>query len=275
MADPAFPISRGPVAGRLAGKVALVTGAGAGQGREVSLLFARAGAIVVGCDLNAADIDDTREIAAREGLSLDLAVLDAVDPEAITRWVDNAAADHGGIDVLYNNAGAARFAPLAQLSLEDWHFTLKLELDIVFLPTRAAWPHMVARGGGSIINIASIAGMAGAQVVQGAGQAAHATAKSGVIGLTRQMAAEGGEVGIRANAISPGPIVTQASQAVIEGSPDFKRLFDGISVLGRVGKPIDVAYAGLFLASDESAFVTGTNLVVDGGATSRVGIRME
>ena len=170
---------------------------------------------------------------------------------------------------------SARFAPFAELSLEDWHYTLKLELDIVFVPTQAAWPHLVARGGGSIVNIGSIAGMRGSQVVQGFGNSAHTTAKGGVIALTAQLAAEGAPHGIRVNAISPGPIVTQASRAVMEGNPAFLRLFEGLTLIGRAGEPVDVAYAGLFLASDESRFVTGINLPVDGGATCRVGVAMD
>lgn len=271
---PKGAISQGPVAGRLAGKVALITGAGAGQGREIAMTFARAGATVIGCDMDEASIEQTRAIADAESLDLHLSVQDAVDTRMMTDWIDDAAEKFGKIDVLYNNAGAARFAPFGEMSLEDWHFTLKFELDIVFVPTRAAWRHMVAGGGGSIINIGSIAGMRGAQVIQGAGNSAHTTAKGGIIALTAQLAAEGAPYGIRVNAISPGPIVTQASQAVIDASPAFKQLFEGISLLGRTGTPADVAYAGLFLASDESSFVTGINLPVDGGATCRVGVAM-
>lgn len=266
--------SMGPVAGRLAGKVALITGAGAGQGREIALIFARAGATVVGCDMDEAAVTETRAIADAENLDVHLSVQDAVDSRMMTDWIDEAVDRFGQIDVLYNNAGAARFAPFSEMSIEDWHFTLKYELDIVFVPTRAAWRHMVARGSGSIINIGSIAGMRGAQVIQGAGNSAHTTAKGGIIALTAQLAAEGAPHGIRVNAISPGPIVTQASQAVIDASPAFKQLFEGISLLGRTGTPADVAYAGLFLASDESRFVTGINLPVDGGATCRVGVAM-
>ncbi|MCJ2188441.1 SDR family NAD(P)-dependent oxidoreductase [Novosphingobium beihaiensis] len=268
-------MSEGPVAGRLAGKVAVITGAGAGQGREIALLFARAGAKVAGCDVDTASIEETRALAGKEGLDLDLSVQDATDPAQMAAWIDGVAARHGGIDILYNNAGSARFAPFADMSLDDWHYTLKLELDIVFVPTQAAWRHLVARGGGSIINIGSIAGMRGAQVVQGFGNSAHATGKGGIIGLTPQLAAEGAPYGIRVNTISPGPIVTQASSAVIESNPAFRELFEGMTPLGRTGDPVDVAYAGLFLASDESRFVTGINLPVDGGATCRVGVAMK
>lgn len=279
MIEPSAPSARtnlsdGPVEGRLTGKVALITGAGAGQGREVALLFAKAGAVVVGCDIDHASVEETRSLAEQRGLALDISVQDAADRIQMESWVGVAAARYGGVDVLYNNGGSARFAPFAELTLEDWHYTLRFELDIVFLPSQAAWPHMIKGGGGSIINIASIAGMRGSEVVQGAGQAAHATGKSGVIGLTRQMAAEGAPHGIRVNAISPGPIITQASLQLMEQSPRFRAMFEGLPILGRVGRPADVAYAGLFLASDESSFVTGVNFPVDGGATARVGVSL-
>lgn len=264
-------LSRGPVKDRLAGKVVLVTGAGSGQGRVVSLLFAEAGATVVGCDISAEGLPGTETMAKEAGLTLDLAQVDASDVESVRAWIDAAAERHGGIDVLYNNGAGVHFAPFAEMTMEQWRATLHMELDTVFVPSQVAWSHMVARGGGSIINIASMAGMRGAEVIGGAGSAAHATGKSGVIGLTRQMAVEGAPHWIRVNAISPGPILTPASEALVAANPEFKKMFDGMSMLERFGYPIDVAYMGLFLASDESAFVTGANLTVDGGATAKVG----
>ena len=264
-------VSRGPVENRLAGKVALISGVGGGQGREVALLFARAGAIVAGCDINADGLSGTEELARKAGVELDLAVVDVADETKVRSWVDGVAARHGGIDILYNNGAGAHFAPFAEMTIEQWHETLRLELDTIFVPSQAAWSHMIARGGGSIINIASISGMRGAEVIGSAGAAAHAAGKGGVIGFTRQLAAEGASHWIRVNSISPGPILTPASEALVDQSPDFRRMFDGMSLLARFGYPTDVAYMGLFLASDESAFVTGANLPVDGGVTAKVG----
>ncbi|RKF23098.1 SDR family oxidoreductase [Altericroceibacterium spongiae] len=263
--------SCGPVEGRLAGKIALITGVGSGQGREVALLFAKAGALVIGCDINADGLAGTQDLARDMGVTLDLSVVDAADEAKVTSWADATAERYGGIDVLYNNGAGVHFAPFADMTLDQWHDTLRMELDTVFIPSRAVWRHMIARGGGSIVNIASIAGMRGSEVIGTAGPAAHATGKSGVIGFTRQLATEGAPHWIRVNAISPGPIFTPAVEQVVASSPEFRRMFDGMSMLSRFGFPIDVAYTGLFLASDESAFVTGANLTVDGGTTARTG----
>ncbi len=257
-----------PVAGRLANKVALITGAGGGQGQAAALLFARAGATVLATDVDAAAVDATRALAAAEGLAVHIALLDVTDQAAAAKWVDDAAAAHGGIDILYNNAARTHFAPVGEMTLEQWRDTLRHELDIVFIPTRAAWAHMVRRGGGSIINIASVSGMRGTELM---GASAHAAGKGGVIGFTRQLAIEGAPHWIRANTISPGPIVTPATRVGLQMSPEFARQFTGWPMLARTGTPIDVAFAALYLASDEASFVTGANLTVDGGMTAKSG----
>lgn len=271
--SPSFP-SRGEVAGRLAGKVAIVTGASGGQGRAVCSLFAKAGAKVMGCDINETALEVARKAARDEGLGIDFAAVDATDPAAVKDWIDRVAAEHGGIDILYNNGGFAHFAPIATMTLEQWHETLRYELDIVFVPSQAVWPHMVERGGGSIINIASTAGMRGSEVFEGVGWSAHATGKGGVISFTRQLAAEGAPHWIRVNTISPGPILSPASEAVMAASPVFRRSFEGAPLLDRTGRSLDVAYAGLFLASDEAVWITGVNLPVDGGMTCKAGLSM-
>jgi meso-butanediol dehydrogenase / (S,S)-butanediol dehydrogenase / diacetyl reductase len=261
--------SHGPVAGRLSGKVAVISGVGGGQGRAAALLFARSGATVVGSDRKPDGLEETQELAAREGLSLQLSVVpDLADPEAAQHWIDRAAATNGRLDVLYNNAASVHFAPIAEMTPKLWAETLKGELDIVFLPTRAAWRHL-ARAGGSIINSASLSGM---RALEHVGAVAHAASKGGVIAMTRQLALEGAPVGIRVNSISPGPIVTPATQDALATDPTFKRHFEGWPLLGRGGEAEDVAYAALFLASDESAFITGINLPVDGGMSSKTGI---
>jgi meso-butanediol dehydrogenase / (S,S)-butanediol dehydrogenase / diacetyl reductase len=265
--------SRGNVGGRLGGKVVVVTGLGGGQGREVALLFARAGATVAGCDITDGGIEETFALAKSENLNVEVANVNAADPQAMPAWINSVAERHGGIDVLYNNAGKVHFAPFSDLTIEQWRETLQFELDIVFVPSKAVWPHMIARGGGSIINIASVSGMRGAEVAGTAGAAAHSAAKGGVIGLTNQMAAEGARHWIRVNAISPGPILSPGTKALLEvAGPQFRRVFEGVTLLPRSGLAIDVAFMGLFLASDEAAFVTGVNIPVDGGATSKLGL---
>jgi len=263
--------SFGNVAGRLENKIAVITGAAAGMGREVALLFARAGATVVGCDINQANLATTLELAAGEGLTLDLQIVDITNQAEVVTWVDAAAARYGGVDILYNNGASAQFAPFAELTLKQWQETLQGELDVVFIPSQAVWPHMIARGGGSIINVASVFGMRGCEPVAGMGLATHATGKGGVIGFTNQLAMEGAPHWIRVNSISPGPILTEAPRGAPKRHPDFLRLFEGLPMLNRSGFPPDVAYAGLYLASDEASFITGVNLPVDGGACSKAG----
>jgi meso-butanediol dehydrogenase/(S,S)-butanediol dehydrogenase/diacetyl reductase len=260
--------SDGPVNGRLAGKVVVVTGAGGGQGQAAAILFAQAGAIVVASDLSEAGVEATTKIARDQKLSIHMSAVDAADEVSVGRWISDAAQEHGGLDILYNNAANTHFAPFSEMSLQQWRETMRLELDIVFLPSRAIWPHLVARGGGSIINIASVSGMRATELI---GAAAHATGKSGVIGFTRQLALEGAPHWIRANSISPGPIVAPATEGMLAQSEEFSRQFNGWPLLARTGRPRDIAYAGLFLASDESAFITGTNLVVDGGWSAKGG----
>ena len=152
------------------------------------------------------------------------------------------------------------------MTLADWEFTLRNELDTVFYVTRAAWPHLVARGGGSIINVGSIAAIRGVEFVA---QNAHSAAKGGCAALTLQFVAEGGRHRIRANTISPGLIHTPATDPVISDPPElFRRMVLDRIPMGRVGRPDDVARVALFLASDESEWISGANIVVDGGLTT-------
>jgi meso-butanediol dehydrogenase/(S,S)-butanediol dehydrogenase/diacetyl reductase len=254
-------------AGRLANKVALVTGTGGGMGRAAAILFAQEGARVVGCDINPEASAQTVKLAHdADGEMTAMAPVDLGDPDAAADWVNDAAATYGGIDILYNNASAIRMAPIDKLSVEDWRFTLRNELDTVFYVTRAAWPHLIARGGGSIINVGSIAAIRGVEFIE---QNAHSAAKAGCVALTLQFVAEGGKHGIRANTISPGLIHTPATDPVISNPPErFRRLVLDRIPLGRIGRPEDIAKVALFLASDESEWISGANIVVDGGLTT-------
>lgn len=266
-------VSRGDVRGRLDKKIVIITGLGGGQGREIALLFARAGAIVAGCDITDEGIDQTFALATAEGLTIDVANVDATDPQAVTTWIDSVAERYGGVDVLYNNASKPQFALIPDMTMEQWHQTLRYELDIAFVPSQAVWRHMIARGGGSIINVSSVAGTRGVEPVGNAGASAHAAAKAGVLGLTHQLATEGGPHWIRVNVISPGAILSEGLQTLLEGhDANLSRQMKGMSMLSRLGRPIDVGYLALFLASDESLFITGANIAIDGGATARVGL---
>jgi meso-butanediol dehydrogenase / (S,S)-butanediol dehydrogenase / diacetyl reductase len=247
---------------RLAGKVALITGAAAGQGRAAALLFAKEGAKVVGCDLATDGMAETTAMVREAGGEMTgMAPVDLSDEAAASAWVDEAARAYGGIDIVYNNAGAARVGTVGSLSAEQWRFTIGNELDLVYFTTHAAWPHLVARGGGSIINTASIIGWRTSDTPM----AARGASKSAVVGLSIHMAVEGGPHGIRANCISPGLIETPPVAGFIK-NPDHP--IQGqvrASPLGRVGQAEEVAWLALFLASDEASYITGANIVIDGG----------
>jgi meso-butanediol dehydrogenase/(S,S)-butanediol dehydrogenase/diacetyl reductase len=250
--------------GRLDGKRALISGTGGGIGRATALACAREGAHVVGCDLNPETSAETVELVRAGGGRMDaIAPVDLATEEGAGRWVREAVALTGGIDILVNNASAIRFGPIDALSFADWSFTIRHELDIVFLVTGAAWPHLVTSGGGSIVNVASITASRGAFFMP---QNAHGAAKGGVLALTYQLVVEGGPHGIRVNAVSPAMTETPHTAPLL-ADPDGPAANIAARVpLGRWGQPEDVAHAIVFLSSDEARHVSGANIPVDGGA---------
>jgi meso-butanediol dehydrogenase / (S,S)-butanediol dehydrogenase / diacetyl reductase len=250
------------IPGRLAGKRVLVTGTGGGQGAAAQELFCAHGATVIGCDARAGSAEAQAEMLRDRGLCAFGATVDLSDPGAARAWVEQGVAQLGGLDVLYNNAGAPRLAPFAEMTLEQWRFTIANELDIVFHVTAPAWSHL-CRGGGSVINVGSVVADTG---VGRLGHAAHCAAKGGVVALTRQLAAEGAAHDVRVNTISPGFVETPGTHAV---PPEVKEWVVGsLHMLHRAGTPADVVQLALYLASDESSFVTGVNVPVDGGWTA-------
>jgi NAD(P)-dependent dehydrogenase (short-subunit alcohol dehydrogenase family) len=250
--------------GRLAGKAALITGIGGGMGREAALRFAAEGARVVGCDLNPETLEETVALVRAHGGEITgHGGIDLSDPDAAASWIADAAAAYDGIDILYNNAGIQRFAPIDELAVADWELNVRGELSIVFYAVRAAWAHL-KKGGGVIVNIGSIAGTRGVEFMP---QNVHGAAKAGVINLTQQLAVEGGPHGIRAVCISPGFIETPATRFLVDDPPPaMKATWDRIP-LRRTGVPSDIVNAAVFLASDEATWITGVNLVVDGGGS--------
>lgn len=243
---------------RLLGKRTLITGTGAGQGAAAQRAFCLEGARVVGCDIVPGAAERVAEELRGEGLDAWGETVDLSTPEGARAWVEGGVARLGGLDVLYNNAAATDFAPFAEMTRELWDASLRNELTIVFDVTHAAWSHLTD-GGGSVINIGSLSGLFADATL---GQSAHMAAKAGVHALTRQLAAEGGPHGVRVNCISPGVIATPATSDL--PGPLLAYMRDQ-TFLGRIGTPADVVPAAVHLASDESAYTTGANLVIDGG----------
>ena len=250
---------------RLKGKVAIVTGTGAGIGKGVALLLARQGAKVVGCDIHADWAEATVAEARAEGLDFSsLHPCDLMTEAGAQSLIDQAVALHGGFDILVNAAAVGIFGWIEDLSYLDWRRTMVGELDIVFLACKAAWPHLIRRGGGSIINFASANAR---QALAVSGALAHCAGKGGVLAMTRQLAMEGGPHGIRANTISPALIVTAATAAVVE-NPDFETEVMRKLMIKRLGQPEDAGWLASFLASDEASWITGADYALDGGATA-------
>lgn len=247
-------------AGRLQGKRVLITGTGRGQGAAAQELFCSLGASVIGCDALLDSAEAQAESLRSMGYDAKGLTVDLGDPETAAAWVQWAAGELGGVDVLYNNAGRPVFEPFAESTLDGWHSTIRHELDIVFYVTSVAWKFLIAAQGASVINTASTAALLGTGTLS---QVAHSAAKGGVLALTRQLAAEGAKHGVRANAISPGFVRTPGTSMVPE---EFVQLLLAQEHMDhRAVDPKDVALLAAYLASDESKSVTGANFPIDGG----------
>jgi NAD(P)-dependent dehydrogenase (short-subunit alcohol dehydrogenase family) len=251
--------------GRIEGRVVLVTGAGSGIGEAIALRFGAEGAVVIATDLQG----DTAERTARRirdaGGRADAHALDVTQEGAAAAVVAATVAAHGTLDVLVNNAGAGSDTPPLEMDLATWERMVRVNLTGHFLCIQAALPLMIAAGRGSIISIGSVNGLTGL------GEEPYSAAKAGLVNLTQNIAIRYGEHGVRANLIAPGTIRTPIwSQRIAERPDAFDRL-SGWYPLRRVGEPEDVADAALFLASDESRWITGVVLPVDGGLTAGLG----
>jgi NAD(P)-dependent dehydrogenase (short-subunit alcohol dehydrogenase family) len=247
---------------RFQNKVVVITGTGGGQGREAAIRFASEGAIVAGCDVNVAGNAETAKLVqAAGGKMIAHSPVDLTVESEVENWIDQVVSQTGKIDVLYANAGATKFSPVAETSLEEWQFVMKHELDIVFLPIKHAWKHLIATKG-NIILVGSTAGISGSVTNT---RVAHSASKGGVIAMGRQLAGEGAQHGIRVNTVSPGMIRTPATENDLLAEDHPMRDIERAIPLKRIGTSAEVVNCALFLASDEASYVTGANLMVDGG----------
>ena len=260
------------MAGRLEGKVALITGTADGQGRAAALAFAREGARVVGCDLKTALAEETvRMVKDAGGEMVSMQPLDLNDEQALIGWLDFAVAEYGDFDILYNNASGVRAGTIESLTREQWDYNLANEITIVFLAIKHALPVFKRKGGGVIINIGSIAGMIGAAMPGNApGNLVHNVSKGAVLRMTNNLAVELSPYNIRVNAISPGIIDTPATHGLLVAGGEAP-MVDAL-LIKRIGQAEDIASAALFLASDEATYITGINLPVDGGWSAGGGV---
>ncbi len=243
--------------GRLEGRRAIVTGAASGIGRASAELFAAEGARVLAVDLPSAKLD----LAAPGIVCLEMDITRDEAPDTI---VERALAVFGGLDILFNNAGIGAASPTADMTDELWDRVQAVNLRGMFRLTRAAIPALVASGRGRIINTASV-------MAEGTdyGLSAYCASKAGVVGLTRTLALELGRKGVTANAIMPGAILTGMTKDSF-GNVSNAEVWAKKAALKRLGQPIDIARAALFLASDDAGFVTGQAIAVDGGLTLRI-----
>lgn len=243
--------------GRLSGKTALVTGAARGIGQAIAVSLARQGADIAVCDVQREWLEETEQAVTAEGRQVLACAADVTQSDQVAAAVKTVIDGFGKIDVLVNNAGITRDTFLVRMSDEDWDAVLNVNLRGTFLFTRAVTKPMMRARSGAIVNIASIIGVMG-----NAGQANYAASKAGVIALTRSTAKELASRNIRANAVAPGFIQTRMTDAL---TPEVREKMLAAIPLGRFGTPQDVADVVLFLASDESAFVTGQVINICGG----------
>ena len=250
------------MAGRLQSKVALITGAGMGMGREAALLFAEEGARVVVCDIDRVAAEETVSLVERAGGDAAASIGDVAVEDDVRRMTEEGVRRFGALHILYNNAGVLwkdRDRSVLETDGVQWDRVMAINLKSVFWVTKYGVPHVRAAGGGSIILVGSVSALAGFTRAQDA----YTAAKGGLIALNKSLAIQFARDNIRCNIIHPGIVETplQAPYLTDALRAEFKT---GIP-LGRIGRPREIAYAALFLASEESSFMTGAEMIVDGG----------
>lgn len=248
-------------------RVAVITGAGSGIGQAMAVLFAREGARIVAADVNEAAVEETAARIAGAGGACDALAVDVTDAEQVRGMIEHADAIYGRLDVLCNNAGIGSTTNVVDCEPDEWDRVMTVNVKSVYLGCKYAIPRMLARGGGVIVNTASVAGMVG--IVN---RASYSASKGAVIALTRQVAIDYVEHGIRVNCLCPGTVDSPWVGRLLEQADDptaARQALVSRQPMGRLGTPEEIALAALYLASDDAAFVTGTGLVIDGGLTAR------
>jgi len=249
---------------RLRGKVAIITGAGSGIGRATALLFAEEGAKVVICDIAESGAEVCKEITEKGGEAMFIRS-DVSKVEDVAYLIKKTIEGYGRLDVLINNAGIPSHGTVLDIAVAEWDRVLDVNLKGAFLCSKYAIPEMIKGGGGVIVNVASVLGLVG-----GKGEVAYCTSKGGLIALTKALALDFAEYKIRVNCICPGSVETPMRQRIMaQKTPEERRAAELKIPIKRVAKPEEIARAILFLASEESSYITGSVLVVDGGWTAR------
>lgn len=248
---------------RLKGKTAIITGAAGGIGRASALRFAQDGAFVYVNDIQTKGAEETVALVKKAGGEAVLALADVTNAAEVKAMVERAAFERGRLDVIYNNAGGGLDTPTHETSIEKFHQLMALNFNAVFYGVHAALPIMMKQKSGVILSTASGAGMNAVP-----GVAVYGAAKAAIISLMKNVAAEYGAYGIRANSISPGPMDTPSLQAYLAHVPNGHAGFAKQVPFGRLGTGEDIAAAAAFLASDDAAFITGAVVPVDGGVSA-------
>ena len=247
---------------RISDKVAIITGAASGIGRTTAILFAREGGKVVVADKNEVGGNETVDLIRSDGGQAIFDYVNVTSATDIQGMVKTTINTYGKLNILVNNAGIAIRLPVVDLSEEDWDRNIDVNLKSIYLSSKYAIPRMIENSGGSIVNIASIYGIVGGRI-----RAAYAASKGGVVNLTRSMALDYALHKIRVNCVCPGFVNTPLLKNILKDKEEYQALAD-LHPMGRLGDMLEIALGVLYLASDESSFVTGIALPIDGGYTA-------
>ena len=249
---------------KLQNKTAIVTGAGAGLGKAITVLFAKAGCKVLAADIHPDRLEALKQSLTSEGFTIETCVVDVSKKSSVDAMIQQAITQFKTLDILINNAGVMdNFAPVAECDETTWNRVMNINLNGVYYAMQSAIPHMLANGKGSIVNVASIGGLFGARA-----GAAYTTSKHAVIGLTKNTGYMYAKLGIRCNAIAPGAMETQIAESMDMSKITAlvnERIMPGMALNPRTSNPMEVANVALFLASDDASFVNASVVTADGG----------